>query len=129
MASANPTSLQRGPVLVGKRESNRHLGFRALTRTSARNAAYRRISARISIPAVCCPAAKYPGNKLIYRQPELGGRPNCHEEGRGFQSLQPLHFDPPALRPVGPRGGKSNHPPHIPSVLGTSFQFTPMSGD
>jgi hypothetical protein len=35
---------------------------------------------------------------------------NCHAEGRGFESHQPLRFDSPALRQVGLPGGKSNHP-------------------
>jgi hypothetical protein len=35
-----------------------------------------------------------------------GDGPNCHAEGRGFESHQPLRFESPALGPLGPRRGK-----------------------
>src|SRR6476660_1601753 len=63
-------------------------------RASARMAAYRRISAHIpdlGRPQRC---REVPANKRIRCQAEVGGRPHCHAEGRGFESLQPLFGGP-----------------------------------
>jgi hypothetical protein len=82
---------------AGTEESNRHLGFRALTRTSARIAAYRRISARIAdrgcsprrceTPASChFRDAQISETGLIAMQKVVGSNPISR-----FTSI-PLHF-------------------------------------
>jgi hypothetical protein len=53
---------------------------------------------------------KSPANRLVLVLYSLNGWPNCHAEGREFESLQPLRFESPAHGHFATRRGNWNHP-------------------
>ncbi len=116
MASANP--LPTRAALVGES------GIKPPPRISGTHAyecPKRRISPHVSaysLSALSAASARSPCKSPHSRSAASGARPNCHAEGRGFESLQPLHAKARSgagFRRSGSPNGKSNHPRISPS--------------
>ena len=103
----------RHPRIPGRRPGRRHSrGPRGLSggRASSRR---KGCALRLARNPAARAAARIPPSAAVA---QLARASACHAEGRGFESLQPLRFESPALGQVGLPGGKSNHPPHIASL-------------